>query len=96
MHAVTRFYSGPGAKELFDLLAEKKDDVESTIRGVNGFVSYTLFWSPNGGVSMTVCQDKAGTDESVQRAREWIQKNASNINVSPPAVSEGDVILQLS
>ena len=72
-----------GAKELFDLLLEKKDDVESTIRGVKGFVSYTLFWSPNGGVSMTVCKDKAGTDESVQRARESIQKN-SPISMSVP------------
>lgn len=89
MHAVTRFYSGPGTKELFDLLAEKKDDVESTSRGVKGFVSYTQFWSPNGGVTMTVCQDKAGTDESMERAREWIQKNASNINVSPPLYPRG-------
>ena len=84
MHAVIRFYSGPGAKELFDLLAEKKDDVESTIRGVNGFVSYTLFWSPNGGVSMTVCQDKAGTDESVQRAREWIRRTRPTSTSVPP------------
>jgi hypothetical protein len=96
MHAVTRFCAGPGAKELFDLLAEKKDDVESVIRGVNGFASYTLFWSDNGGVSLTVCQNKAGTDESVQRAREWIQRNAVHLSVSAPAVSEGEVILQLS
>lgn len=96
MHAVTRFYSGPGAKELFDLLALKKDDVESVMRGVNGFVSYTLFWSDNGGVSLTVCRDKAGADESVQRARDWIAKNGPHLHVSPPALSEGEVILQLS
>ena len=96
MHAVTRFYSGPGAKELFDLLAENKDDVESVMRGVKGFASYTLFWSTNGGVSLTVCQDKAGADESVERARDWVQKNAAHLKVSPPAVSEGEIILQLS
>ena len=77
MHAVVRSYSGAGAKELFDLLVQRKDDVETVIRGVTGFVAYTLVQTPDGGISVTVCQDKAGTDESLQRAREWIQANAS-------------------
>ncbi len=96
MHAVTRFYSGPGAKELFDLLAERKNDVEATIRETQGFVAYTLVATEDGGMSVTVCNDKAGTDDSLKRARGWIAKNASKLNVSPPAVSEGDVILNLS
>lgn len=95
MHAVTRFYSGPGARELFDLLAKRKDDVEATMRGTQGFVAYTLVATEDGGMSVTVCNDKAGTDDSLKRARGWIEKNASGLNVSPPAVSEGDVILQL-
>jgi hypothetical protein len=96
MHAVVRSYSGAGASELFDLLAKRKQDVEDLIRGVTGFVAYTLVQTADGGVSVTVCQDKAGTDESVRRAREWIQANASGIGVAPPAVSEGSVTLQLS
>jgi hypothetical protein len=96
MHAVTRFYSGPGAKELFDLLAERKDDVEATMRQTQGFVSYTLVATDDGGMSVTVCQDKAGTDDSLRRAREWIQTNAQKTHVGPPAVSEGEVILNLS
>ena len=96
MHAVTRFYSGPGAKELFDLLAERKDDVEAAMRKTQGFVSYTLVATDDGGISVTVCQDKAGTDDSLRRAREWIQTNAAKTSVSPPAVSEGKVILNLS
>jgi hypothetical protein len=95
MHAVTRFYSGPGAKELFDLLATKQDSVETAMRGVTGFVAYTLVRTPEGGMSVTVCQDKTGTDESLERARDWIKENASNLQVNPPGVSEGEVILQL-
>ena len=83
IHAVVRSYSGAGAKELFDLLARRKEDVEALIRGVTGFVAYTLVQTPDGGISVTVCQDKAGTDESLQRAREWIQANASETGVSP-------------
>jgi hypothetical protein len=95
MHAVIRTYSGPSAKKLFDLLEERKREVESIIRPVKGFVSYSLLRTADGGASVTVCQDKAGTDESLRVARDWIQKNASSINASAPAVSEGSVILQL-
>ena len=83
MHAVVRNYSGAGAKQLFDLLEQRKDDVEAVIRKVPGLMSYTLLRSGDGGVSVTVCQDKAGADESLKVARDWIQKNASNTGASP-------------
>lgn len=96
MHAVVRTYTGAGAKELFDVLAAKRSDVERVMRSVPGFVSYSLLLTSGGGVSVTVCQDKAGTDKSVELAREWIKKNASHVATSAPAVSEGSVILQLN
>ena len=95
MHAVIRTYSGSGAKELFDLLEERKSDVESVIRSVKGFVSYSLVRTGDGGIAITVCQDKAGTDDSVQKAKDWIGKNASDIGASAPKVSEGPAILHL-
>src|SRR2546430_38122 len=95
MHAVVRNYSGAGAKQLFDLLEQRKADVEAVIRKVPGLMSYTLLRSGDGGVSVTVCQDKAGADESLKVARDWIQKNASNTGASPPTVMEGSVILQI-
>ena len=94
MHAVVRTFSGKGAKELADLLEKHKGDVESIIRSVKGFVSYTLVRTGDGGISVTVCQDKAGTDESMRVAKEWVAKNAGNIGVNAPKVSEGAVILQ--
>ena len=96
MHAVVRNYSGSGAKELFGMLEGRKGEVEELIRSVTGFVAYTLIRTDDGGVTVTVCQDKAGTDESLQIAREWIQKNAADLGTSPPTVSEGSVVLLLS
>ncbi len=95
MHAIVRTYSGQGAKELFDLLEQRKAEVESLIRSVSGFHAYSLIRTDDGGVTVTVCQDKSGTDESLQLARDWIQQNASDLGTSPPIVSEGSVILQL-
>ncbi len=96
MYAVVRNYSGSGAKQLFDLLDERKAEVESVIRSVSGFVSYSLIRTDDGGVTVTVCEDKTGTDESVQVARDWIQTNASDLGVNPPSISEGRVALLLS
>ena len=73
----------------------RKSEVEGIVRSVNGFVAYTLIRTAEGGASITVCQDKAGADESSRLAREWIAKNASDLGVSPPGVAEGSVILQL-
>ena len=93
MHAVVRSYSGPGAKELFDLIAQRRDDVLAVISGVPGFVSYMVVQTAEGGTTVTVCQDRTGTDESVRRAREWIQANASGLGTSAPVVSEGEVTI---
>jgi hypothetical protein len=95
MHAVIRTYSGKGAKELFDLLGVRKADIEILMRPINGFVSYSLVRTDAGGVSVTVCRDKAGAEESVQRARDWIGRNGSDIGASAPHVAEGPVILHL-
>ena len=95
MHAVVRNYSGAGAKQLIDVLEQHKADVEATLRKVPGLLSYTLLRSGEGGMSVTVCKDKAGAEESLKVAREWIQKNASNIHANPPVVTEGSVIAQI-
>jgi restriction endonuclease Mrr len=94
MHAVVRRYSGQGAKELFDALEGKKGEVEKLIRGVKGFVAYSLIRTGDGGISVTVCQDKAGTDESVRIAADWVKQNVPAA-ITPPEISEGDTILQL-
>ena len=92
MFVVVRSYSGQGAQELFDLLGQRQEDVKDLIGGVPGFVSYAAFRSGDGGMTVTVCQDKAGTDESSRRAAEWVKENVST-DVSPPAITEGSTVL---
>jgi len=95
MYAVVRVYSGDGGKKLIDVLEARKSEVEAVIRPVKGFVSYSLIRTADGGASVTVCQDKAGADESLQVARDWTAKNAPNTGASPPTVLEGSIILHL-
>jgi hypothetical protein len=83
MPAVIRRYSGEGAKEPFQLLEERKTDVENAIGAVAGLKSYSLIRTDDGGVSVTVCADKNGDDERVRVAREWVQKNAASLALPP-------------
>ena len=95
MHSIARSFSGTGAKEFFDLLEKNKADVEKTMGSVKGLVSYTLVRTADGGFSVTVCNDKAGTDESLQKAKDWMAKNAAGTGVAAPKISEGSVVLHL-
>ena len=95
MHAVIRNYSGKGAKKLIDIVEKNKAEVEKLMRPIKGFVSYSLVHTSKGGFSVTVC-NKAGTDESIRAARDWITKNARDTGAAKPTISEGSVILHLN
>ena len=92
MYVVIRSYSGQGASELFDALAEREEDVKNVISTVPGFISYEAFRNDGVGRTVTGCQDKAGTDESSRRAAEWIKENIS-VTVDPPTVTGGSTVL---
>ena len=95
MHTVVRSYTGDGAKEFFDLLEEREDEVRELMGSVQGLLSYQAVRTADGGFSITVCRDEAGTAESVERARRWVAENASETGVAPPAVLEGVVIIEV-
>ena len=83
MYTIVRSYFGEKAlKELFDTAEKNKADVEKLMRSVKGFVSYAIVRSGDGGFTVTVCNDKAGADESVEKARDWIATNAAGTGVN--------------
>jgi hypothetical protein len=95
MYTIVRSYFGEGAKELIDMVEKNKADVEKLMRSVKGFVSYAVVRSEEGGFTVTVCDDKAGADESLEKARDWIAKNAAGTGVAAPKISEGPNIFDL-
>lgn len=92
MHVVIRSYSGQGASDLFDALAQREEEVKSVISTVPGFVSYEAFRTDGGGHTVTTCQDKAGAEESSRRAAEWVKENIG-VPVDAPRITEGDTVL---
>ena len=93
MHVVVRSYSGAGAAELFDAMEQREEDVKELITGVPGFISYAAFRSGDGVMTVTACEDKAGTDESSNRAAAWVKDNVG-ASVDPPEITEGSTFLQ--
>ena len=78
---------------MFDLVAQREDAVKELISGVPGFVNYFAVRTDDGGFTVTVCQDKTGTDESSKRAAEFVKENLSG-SADPPVITEGGTVVQ--
>ena len=74
MYATLRQYAGV-SPTVFDTLMGRKADIETLIRQVPGFVQYDLVRTADGMTTMTICNDKAGTEASNTKVAEWIGQN---------------------
>ena len=92
-YVVIRHYKD--SSKLIDALEQRRDDVESLIRGVPGFIAYNLVRSESGGFSVSVYQDRAGAEESVRAAREYLQQNLSDVS-APPEVIQGEAVISFN
>jgi len=91
-HAVVRLYTDSGP--LIGVLREREDEVRDIMTSVPGFISYGIMDTGKGAISVTTCQDKAGTDESIQRAAKWIKENLPDAKIDPPQIHEGDNVVR--
>lgn len=63
------------------------------VREIPGFVAYYWLDAGNGVmVSTSVFQDRAGADESVARAAEFVRDNLVSLLPNPPQVTAGEVV----
>jgi hypothetical protein len=90
MYVVVRRYTGASA--LIDAMVQKEQVVRDLISTVPGFQAYYAARTGGGDAvaTVTVCDDKAGTDESTRRAGEWVRTNLSGASITPPEVTEGE------
>jgi len=95
MHAVVRMYSGQGASEVFDLVARSNPELKELFGSIAGFVSYTAVRNGDGGMTLTVCEDEAGTAESSRRAAGFIKERLTE-PVKPTQIIEGSTVLQFT
>ena len=92
MYATLRQYSGI-TPATFDALIGHKAEIESLIRKVPGFVQYDLVRTTDGVTTLTICNDKAGTEASNKQVAAWIGQNLPAMQTSSPVVSGGEDVL---
>lgn len=92
MYIVVRRYAGASA--LADVMVQREQEVRDLISTVPGFRAYYAARTGGDGVAtVTVCDSKDGTDESVRRAAEWVRANTSGASISPPEITEGETYI---
>jgi quinol monooxygenase YgiN len=69
-----------------------KDDFVPLIKKAKGFIRY--YWLDTGkgeGASVSVFADKAGADESIHLAADYVKEHLSKIITQKPEIIEGPV-----
>ena len=92
MYVVIRRWTNASA--LADAMQEREQEVTGLIRSVPGFVAYYATREGGTVTTITVCQNREGTQESTRRAREWVQQNLSGATLGTPELTEGETFLQ--
>ena len=94
MFASIRKYNG--APTLVEELLKKQDDVKNVLRPIKGFHAYYLLKTSDGAVSMTVCEDRAGAEESNRVASTWLKDKLPTFATRAPEVTTGEVQIHLN
>lgn len=92
MYAVVRHYHF-NAKDSATIDRTVREGFVPLIRNAKGFVSYHWLDTGKGeGASFSVFRDKAGADESVRLAADFVRDHLSKLVTQKPEVIEGPVV----
>ncbi|MET9730187.1 hypothetical protein ABZZ79_05770 [Streptomyces sp. NPDC006458] len=91
MYAVVRRYEG--VTDPAEAGRRVNDEFVPLLQEVPGFVAYYWVDAGNGVmVSTGVFQDRAGAEESTDRARQYVQDRLASLLPQPPQITAGDVV----
>jgi len=88
--AVRHYHFKPEDGEKIDKLVQ--ESFVPLLKKAKGFIRYYWLDTGNGeGASMSVFKDKAGADESIRIAAEYVKEHLSKYITQKPEVIEGPV-----
>ena len=91
MFAVIRHYHFD-PKDGAEIDRRIREEFVPIVKNAKGFVRY--YWLDTGdgeGASLSVFKDRAGADDSVRLAADWVKENLSKLLVEKPEIIEGPV-----
>lgn len=93
MFASIRKYNGTPL--LSDELVKREEDIRTVLTPIRGFHAYYLLKTSDGAVSMTVCEDKAGAEESNRVAATWLKDKLPTFGTRAPEITTGEVMFHV-
>jgi len=94
MFASVRKYNG--APTMVEELVKRQDEVRSALTPIRGFNAYYLLKSDDGALSMTICEDRAGVEESNRVASTWLKDKLPTFSSRPPEVTIGELQIHVN
>jgi hypothetical protein len=94
MFASIRKYDG--APSLVAEVIKHQDEIKAVLKPIPGFNAYYLLKTNDGAVSMTVCDDKAGADESNRVEAKWFKDKLPTFATRAPQITTGEVGVHLN
>lgn len=89
MFASIRKYSG--APLMVDELVKRQDEIKSFLRPLSGFHAYYLLKTNDGAVSLTLCENKNGMEESNRAEATWLKDKLPTLATRTPEITSGEV-----
>ena len=84
------------APTFVDELVKRQDEIKSILRPIRGFHAHFLIKTDNGVTAVTVCDDRAGVDESNRVSAGWLKDKLPTFATKAPEVTTGEVRLYLN
>ena len=78
------------------MVVRRYQEVRDLISTVPGFRAYYAARAGSGGevATVTICDSKEGTDESIRRAADWVRTNMTGASsISAPEITEGETYI---
>jgi hypothetical protein len=95
MQASIRKYRSSDAAEVGRRAGDGTSGFGPLAREIQGFQAWYLIDNGDGTLTtVTICEDEAGVEESVGKARQWVGDNASDLVEGSPEVTNGSVEAQ--
>jgi heme-degrading monooxygenase HmoA len=94
MHVVIRQYTvDSNATE--EIVRRAREGFVPLISSAPGFVSYTIVDAgADGLITVSVFEDRAGAEESVRMAANWVRESLASLLPNPPQVTVGEVSIR--
>lgn len=92
MYLVVRTWQNAG--DLADTMQQRTQEVTDLLGEVPGFQAYYATRDGDTLTTVTVCENRDGTQESTKRASDWVKQNVSGGPPSAPTITEGETFIQ--